>query len=91
MQFLDYLRMLTTPDKSRWQPMLMGLALFAAGTGAAVLLRPSELVATALSMLALVAWVAGACAMLGYVRWFFASEILEAKRNNAGSDERDNK
>ena len=60
----------------------MGLALFAAGVGAAVNLQPPAPLAAALVVLALAAWVAGACAMVGYVRWFIASEIAQAKRDN---------
>ena len=77
-----YLRSLLAPDRSRWKPMLMGLALFAAGVGAAVNLQPPGPLAAALIVLALAAWVAGACAMVGYVRWFIASEIAQARKDN---------
>ena len=77
-----YLRSLLAPDRRRWQPMLMGLALFAAGVSAAVNLQPPWPVAAALTVLALAAWITGACAMVGYVRWFIASEIAQAKRDN---------
>ena len=36
----NYLRSLLAPDRSRWKPMMMGLALFAAGVGGAVNLQP---------------------------------------------------
>ena len=62
--------------------MLIGLALFAAGVGAAVNLHRRLPVATVLIVLALAAWVIGACAMVGYVRWFIASEIAQAKKDN---------
>jgi hypothetical protein len=78
----NYLRSLLAPDRSRWQPMLMGLALFAAGAGAAVNLQPPWPVAAVLIVFALAAWVTGACAMVGYVRWFIASEIAQAKKDN---------
>jgi hypothetical protein len=71
--------------------MLTGLALFAAGAGAAVLLQPPELIAAALVVLALAAWLVGACAMVGYVRWFFASELLQARRDKVDAAERENK
>lgn len=77
-----YLRSLLAPDRSRWQPMLIGLALFAAGAGAAVNLQPPWPLAAALIVFALAAWVAGACAMVGYVRWFIAAEIARTKRDN---------
>lgn len=77
-----YLRSLLAPDRSRWKPMLMGLALFAAGVGAAVNFQPPAAIAAVLVALALAAWVAGACAMVGYVRWFIASEIAQAKKDN---------
>jgi hypothetical protein len=70
--------------------MLMGLALFAAGAGAAVLLQPPELIAAVLVVLALAAWLVGACAMVGYVRWFFASELLQARRDEVDRTEREN-
>jgi hypothetical protein len=78
----NYLRSLLAPDRSRWKPMMMGLALFAAGVGAAVNLQPPPPVAAVLIMLALAAWVTGACAMVGYVRWFIASEIAQARKGN---------
>lgn len=77
-----YLRSLLAPDRSRWKPMMMGLALFAAGVGAAVNLQPPGPLAAVLIALALAAWVTGACAMVGYVRWFIASEIAQARRDN---------
>jgi flagellar basal body-associated protein FliL len=77
-----YLRSLLAPDRRRWRQMLMGLALFAAGVGAAVNLQPPAPLAAALIVLALAAWVTGACAMVGYVRWFIASEIAQAKKDN---------
>ncbi len=64
--------------------MLMGLGLFAAGAGAAVLLQASELAAMVMTVLAFIAWCVGACAMVGYVRWFFASELQQARRDDAG-------
>jgi hypothetical protein len=78
----SYLRSLLAPDRSRWKPMMMGLALFAAGVGAAVNLQPPAPVAAVLIVLALAAWLTGACAMVGYVRWVIASEIAQAKRDN---------
>jgi hypothetical protein len=83
MPLADFLRWLMAAERSRWQPMLWGLALFAAGVGAAIMLQPSP-VSLLLLMLALVAWFVGGCAMVGYVRWFFANEIAEARRNAAG-------
>jgi hypothetical protein len=80
MSLADYLRWLMAADRSRWQPMLWGLALFAAGAGAAVLVQPSPLSLLFL-VVALVAWFVGGCAMVGYVRWFFASEVAEARKN----------
>ncbi len=77
-----YLRSLLAPHRSRWRPMLIGLALFAAGAGAAANLQPPAPVAAVLIALALAAWVTGACAMVGYVRWFIASEIAQAKKDN---------
>jgi hypothetical protein len=82
-----YLRWLMTPDRSRWKPMLMGLGLSAAGAGVAVLLEASAFAAAAMTVLAFAAWVAGACAMVGYVRWFFASELTQARRD--GTDRGD--
>lgn len=71
--------------------MLIGLALFAAGVGAAVLLRPPELIAAVLVVLAIAAWFVGACGMVGYVRWFFASELLQASRDRVDTAKREKK
>ncbi|MBI4124270.1 MAG: hypothetical protein HY467_05165 [Betaproteobacteria bacterium] len=65
--------------------MLVGLALFAAGAGGAVLAQENALLSAALTGLALAAWVAGACAMVGYVRWLFAAEVAQAKRDGEKS------
>lgn len=87
----DRLRWLIAPDRSRWKPMLMGLALFAAGAAAAVLLQLPQLIVAVLLVLALAAWFVGACGMVGYVRWFFATELLQARRDQVDVDERENK
>jgi len=71
---IEYLRMLVTADESRWQPMLAGLALFGAGIFAAVHYQVADLVAALLTGLSLAAWTVGACAMVGYVRWYWAAE-----------------
>ena len=88
---VDHLRRLMTADSSRWKPMLMGLALFAAGVGATVALQPPKLIETALIVLALAAWVAGACSMVGYVRWYFASELERARQDSSDPAERKKK
>ena len=74
----ERLRWLITPGQSRWQPMLMGLAVFTAVAGVTALLQPPKLVEAPLIAIALAAWVVGACAMVGYVRWFFAAEMSRA-------------
>jgi hypothetical protein len=74
-----YLRSLLAPDAGRWQPMLMGLACLAAAAGGAVLAQDYWLISLLFSVLAFVAWVVGACAMVGYLRWFFASEVSRLK------------
>ncbi len=87
----DRLRWLIAPDRSRWKPMLMGLALFAAGAAAAVLLQLPQLIVAVLLVLALAAWFVGACGMVGYVRWFFATELLQARQDQVEVVERENK
>ena len=87
----DRLRWLLTPDRSRWKPMLLGLGLFAAGVGAAATLQPPALIEAVLVVLAIAAWYVGACGMVGYVRWFFASELLQARRDKVDTVERENK
>ena len=77
-----YLRFLMQADRGRWQPMLMGLACLAAAAGGAVLAQDYWLISLLFSVLAFTAWVVGACAMVGYVRWFIASEIAQAKKDN---------
>lgn len=86
---LDRMRSLLTPDSSRWQPMLMGLAVCAAAGGAIVAFRPPMAIEALLTIVAFVAWIAGACAMLGYVRWFYASELARAKNDAATPDKGD--
>jgi membrane protein YqaA with SNARE-associated domain len=85
MRISAYLLELMAPDQRRWKPMLMGLALSAAAAGTAVLVQPN-LVFIPFVMLSLAAWFAGACAMVGYARWFFASEIAQARRDHSGPD-----
>ena len=87
----DRLRWLLVPDRSRWKPMLMGLALSAVGVGAAAALQPPVLIEAVLVVLAIAAWFVGACGMIGYVRWFFASELLQAMRDRADAVEREDK
>lgn len=89
MSLADYLRWLMAAERSRWQPMLGGLALFAAGAGAAVLVQPS-LLSLLFLVVAMVAWFVGGCAMVGYVRWFFASEVSEARRNAGEQKDKSN-
>jgi hypothetical protein len=76
-----YLRSLLAPDAGRWQPMLMGLACLAAAAGGAVLAQDYWLISLLFSVLAFVAWVVGACAMVGYLRWFFAFEVNRLKNH----------
>ncbi len=79
---MNYLSSLLSPDRTRWQPMLMGLAAFAAGAFAAVATQDQPVVSAALTALALAAWAVGACAMVGYVRWLFAAEVERVRREN---------
>jgi len=71
--------------------MLLGLALSAAGVGAAAALQPPALIEGVLIVLAFAAWFVGACGMAGYVRWFFASELLQAMRDRADAVEKEKK
>ena len=87
----EHLRSLMTPDASRWRPMLVGLAVFAAGIATAAALQPPAVIEAVLIVVALAAWFAGACAMVGYVRWFFASELTRAMRDRAEAIEREKK
>jgi hypothetical protein len=77
----EYLRRLLTPGADRWQPMLISLALFAAGAGGAVLANENWVISMALSILALAAWIVGACSLIGYVRWYFAGEVERVRRD----------
>ena len=74
-----YLRLLMQADLSRWQPMLMGLACLAAAAGGAVLAQDYWLISLLFSVLAFAAWVIGACAMVGYVRWLYSAEASRLK------------
>ncbi|HSC08593.1 MAG TPA: hypothetical protein VLD59_17345 [Steroidobacteraceae bacterium] len=91
MSLTERLLELTVPDRSRWKPMLMGLVLSVACIEAVVLLKPSEPISAVLVVLVFVAWFVGACAMIGYVRWFFASELSQARRDKIDAAERENK
>jgi hypothetical protein len=71
--------------------MLMGLALSAAGVGAAAALQPPAFIEGVLIVLAFAAWFVGACGMVGYVRWFFASERLQAMRDRDDAAGREQK
>ena len=75
----EYLRSLMRADPGRWQPMLMGLACLAAAAGGAVLAQDFWLISLLFSVLAFVAWVVGACAMVGYVRWLYSAEATRLK------------
>ncbi len=77
----EQLRRLLQPAGSRWQPMLMGLACLAAAAGGAVLAQDYWLISLLFSVLAFAAWVVGACAMIGYVRWLYASEVSRTRRD----------
>jgi len=70
--------------------MLLGLAVSAAAAGGAVLTQPS-LVSLGFLIVAFVGWFAGACAMVGYARWFFRSEMVRAAQDRAAALERERK
>jgi hypothetical protein len=82
MSLAEYLRMLMAPDRARWKPMLLGLALSAASAGAAVLTQPS-FVSLGFVVAAFAAWFVGACAMVGYARWFLRGELVRAAQDRA--------
>lgn len=71
--------------------MLMGLGLSAASAGAAVHFQASDLAAMVMTVLAFLSWCAGVCAMIGYVRWFFATELEQARRDGADQGDGGNK
>ncbi|HLS87688.1 MAG TPA: hypothetical protein VK043_15400 [Burkholderiales bacterium] len=77
---LGYMSELVTPDKSRWKPMLMALGVAMAGIQLVAFLKPPEAVTGIVVLLVMLAWAVGACAMIGYLRWFFASEVARIKR-----------
>ena len=77
----DHLRLLMAPGRDQWKPMLMGLALSAAAAGAAVLVQPNPISLVFLA-LAFAAWFVGAYAMVGYLRWFLAGEVVRARQEN---------
>jgi hypothetical protein len=83
----EQLRSLLVPDRSRWKPMFMGLAGFAAGVGVVGILKPPAFVAAALVMLAMASWIVGAYAMIGYVRWFLATEVSRAEQEKSRDEE----
>lgn len=90
MTLADRLRTMMAPDRARWKPMLLGIAVCAAAAGAAVLTQPS-FVSLGFLVVAFAAWFWGACAMVGYARWFLASEMAQAARDRAKALERERK
>jgi hypothetical protein len=90
MSLAEHLRWLMAPDRGRWKQMLLGLALSAAAAGAAVLTQPS-FVSLGFVIVAFGAWFVGACGMVGYARWFFASEMVRAARDRADALDRERK
>src|SRR5688572_10587309 len=86
----DRLRWLMAPQRDRWKLMLSGLALCVAAVGAATL-QPSKLVEAVLIVFAIAAWFVGACGMVGYVRWFFARELAQARQDAINAVEREKK
>ena len=66
--------------------LLMGLGLAAAAAGAAVQLQASAFAGAVMTILAFAAWVAGACAMVGCVRWMFASDLVQTRRDAGERD-----
>ncbi len=66
--------------------MLAGLGLSAAGAGAAVLLKSYDLLAMLMTVFVFGAWCMGACAMIGFVRWYFATEVQQMKKNTDAKD-----
>ncbi|MCC7485717.1 MAG: hypothetical protein IT529_12115 [Burkholderiales bacterium] len=85
----EWLRRLRTPAAARWQPMLAGIALAAGCALAAVLARESTLLSMVLTLAALCAWLAGACAMLGFLRWLHADALRQAERDRDAVRRRD--
>jgi flagellar basal body-associated protein FliL len=89
MSLIRQLSGLTTPDRGRWKAMFMGLAVALGAVQAAALLQPPPFVMGLLVFVVMIAWVVGACAMVGYVRWIFRSEIERVEKEAAsGKEER---
>lgn len=63
--------------------MLAGLGLSAAGAGAAVLLKSNDVLAMLATVFVFGAWCMGACAMIGFVRWYFSTEVEQMKNSGA--------
>jgi hypothetical protein len=78
---------LLTAQRSRWKPMFLGLGVAIVCIQAVALLKPPEPISGILVIVVLLAWLVGACAMVGYVRWLFASEVAQARRDNADASD----
>ena len=89
MSAFDYVRELVNPDASRWKPMLMALGVAMAGVQAVAWLQPSDAVKGIIVLVVAFAWGVGACALVGYVRWMFASEVERAKREKDAASRRE--
>jgi hypothetical protein len=78
---LDRLRWAVAPDQRRSMSiMLGGLAVFIALGGFATLLEVPRVIAGAMGLAMLVAWMVALCGVVGYFRWFFRSEVDEHSR-----------
>jgi len=78
----QHLVKLITPERSRWQPMLGCLAIAGACIQAVIFLKPVEPLLSILVIGALMTWLIGALAAIGYVRWFFGKEFARAKQES---------
>lgn len=87
----DYVRELVNPEGNRWKPMLMSLGVAMAGVHAVAWLQPSATLRALIVLVVAFAWGVGACALVGYVRWMFASEVERAKRNKEEAERQEAK
>ena len=54
-------------------------------------MQPPPLVEAILIVVAIAAWLVGAYGMVGYARWFFASEHARAVQDRADALEKENR
>jgi len=77
----ELLRWASAPDHRRSTILLWcGLALFLVSGGLLASTEGPPLVGVALYLVMMASWTAGACGIVGYMRWFFGQSADETQK-----------